>query len=190
MGSRIVGGVALLFALTATSLFLLSGPVGPHDYDVTITGNQSTGYIVEKGPGVFFFEVDYGHDTTWTFTNKADEDVDLQFDEASFAGGRCHVVFSPRGTVFCESSRITVPNNGTPVVLQATGADLWPWEYSNIAGLYRSDLRVGPVGGLLVPKDPELEIERDNFLSALTAAVLSLALFGVAWRLRRRARTV
>jgi hypothetical protein len=170
---------SVLFAAVALGLFFRS--TGPHHYRITITKDSDGVLQAEKDPNDGKFEIDYAYPTSWEFVNQAGEAVVVQIVENT--SGPCHVRFSPAGSVFCESRTITIAANASDTTLSATAEDMSFWQYWPFA-FYAGDLKVGKVGEVLVPKDPDLEVERDYSFSALIAALLSVLLFFV-WRRRR-----
>jgi hypothetical protein len=180
MAKAAVAAAALLFGIAGAGF---SRSLEYHRYTVTFT--SSNGVIhAEKDPGVFYFEIDYGFGTDWTFVNATGASLDVQFVEPP-SRSMCHLKFSPAGGVFCESRVMTIPA-GQSVELHAEALDLrmddYCWEWDRCPG----DVRAAPTGQVLVPIDPDLQIERDYLLAQAIAVVLGLLLFGLAWRLRRR----
>jgi hypothetical protein len=178
--ARVFAAFSLLLAAGAAGSLLRSGEF--HNYTVTITKDAKGVLQVEKEPYFGKFEIDYAYGTNWNFTNTTDETVVVQIVENH--SGTCHVRFSPAGSIFCESQPITIAPKAT-AQLGATAEDMSIFEYWPFA-TYTGDLRVGKQGEVLVPKDPDIEIERDFGTFKILVALLGMLLAGMFWRSRRR----
>ena len=187
MRSLIAGALGLLlFALAGG---LLSSRVSFKTERIIISGNSPPFFATK--PDMRFgqrFEVDYNSLTTFEITNNANQPVKFQID-GSPNGEPCRIRFDNPGAKVCQSQVITVPNNGTPSKLFARGENMWPHEYywdMFGAPLYPSAVMIGTVSGVLVPVDPDLEVEREYTLVSLIAALFAFLSLVAAWRWRRR----
>jgi hypothetical protein len=187
MRSLIAGAAGLLLFVIAG--VLLSSGAGFKTERILISGNSSP-FLVSK-PDMRFgqrFEVDYGYQTTFEITSTANQPVSFQID-GSPSGEPCRIRFTDPGTKVCQSKVVTIPNDGSPTKLFASGESMWPQEYywdMFGAPLYSSAVMVGTVGGVLVPIDPDLEVERDYTLVSLIAALVAVLSLGLAWRWRKQ----
>jgi hypothetical protein len=176
-------------AFAAAALFLAVAGAGfsrsleYHHYTVTFTKDASGVIHAEKEPGVFFFEIDYGYGTDWTFVNNTGAALKVQFVEGP-SRSMCHLRFSPAGSIFCESTEITIAASQS-ADLHADALDLSPEDYCWAWDLCPGELRAAPVGLVLQPIDPDLQIERDYLLAKIIALGLGILMFFVGLRLRR-----
>jgi hypothetical protein len=180
--ARIAAALSLVLAFLAAGSMFRSTEF--HNYTVTIVKDGNGVLQAEKDPYEGKFEIDYGYGTNWNFINATAETVVVQIVENH--SGTCHVRFSPAGSVFCESQTITLAPKASDQ-LGATAEDMSFYEYWPFAS-YTGDLRVGKRGEVLVPKDPDLEIERDYLAFKIVLVVSSLLLAAVFWRTSRRGR--
>jgi hypothetical protein len=154
-----------------------------HRYTVTFTKDASGVIHAEKDPGVFYFEIDYGFGSDWTFVNKTGGSLDVQFVEGPNRD-MCHLEFSPRGSIFCESQVMTIGANGS-AELHANALDLSPEDYCWAWDLCPGEMRAATTGQVLRPIDPDLQIERDYLLAKIVALGLGLLTFFLGFRFRR-----
>ena len=69
--------LSIVFALGLGAVF--SASVEYHRYTVTFVKDKDGVIRAEKDPGVFYFEIDYGYGTEWTFVNNTGVAIDVQF---------------------------------------------------------------------------------------------------------------
>jgi hypothetical protein len=178
MLDRILGGSGILLLLAGAGGLAFPSTGANHAYTLTVSGDgtASSPLVVSKsGDYVNKFEVDQYFVTTWSVLNSATVDIDVQIGEYA----TCHIRFD--GTTDCRSLKVTVPQ-GQSRDFMATG-DLAFGQY-----FYQgpSEVRVAVKGGELKKNDPDLEVERDNFFSALLAMLLGAVALVVRWMRRRR----
>ena len=185
MRSLIAGATGvLLFALAGG---LLTSSAAFKTERIIISGNASPFFALK--PDMRFgqrFEIDYDYQTTFEITNNANQPVLFQID-GSPNGEPCRIRFDDPGTRICQSKVITIPNDGSVTKLFASAESMWPQDYywDFMGGpLYPSDVKIGAVGGILVPVDPDLEVERDYSSFSLAAALIAFLSLGAAWRWR------
>jgi hypothetical protein len=177
--ARVAAAFSLLLALLAAGSLFRSTEF--HSYNVKIVKDSNGVLQAEKDPYYGKFEIDYPYGTEWKFVNTMDATVVVQMVENQ--SGICHVRFSPAGSIFCESQTITLAPKAT-YTLGANAEDMQIWDYYPFAS-YTGELRAGKEGEALVPKDPDLEIERDYAGLKILIAILSLLLSAVFFRMRR-----
>lgn len=185
MRSLLAGAAGLLLLLAGLG-FYRSNP-GNHTERIIISGSSSPYFVQKPDLRMGHFQVDYGYTTTFEITSSVGHDVNLQIDAS--IDGQCRIRFDDPGDLLCQSKVVTVQPNAPPIKLTATGASMFPWEYyMEDLGFptYPSAVKVGDPGSILVPVDPELEIERDYSFASLIAWLMALLSFGLAWRWRRR----
>ena len=153
-------------------------------YTVTIAKNSDGSLHANKDPDDGYFEIDYGYGTDFTFVNNTGVAIDVQFQEPANRS-MCHLQFSPWGSVFCESQIIQLdPGQSKP--LHADALDLSPTDYCWSFDRCPGEVRAGLRGQVLVPIDPDLQIERDYLAPVIAAAIASLLSFLFAFVQRRR----
>lgn len=178
MLDRILGGSGMLLLLAGAAGFALPTTGANHSYTLSVSGDgtPSSQLVVSKG-GEYInkFEVDQYFLTTWSVTNSATVDIDIQIGEYS----TCHILFDD--TADCHSDTVTIPQGKTHD-FRATG-DLGASQY-----YYKgpSEVRVAVKGGELKKNDPDLEVERANFFSAILAVLLGALALVARWFRRRR----
>lgn len=169
----LVIGVAL--ALAAIGGGYVASSV--HDHTVTITKVGEL-YYGQKQPYGDTIKVDRYSGGIVELVNQTDDTIEVRLEETESS---CHMDFVPIG-VACSSGKVTVAPQTT-----SAGLEVYARLFA-ASGVYAGVLSVNKVGSPAQPIDPEIEIEGDNGLFTLIAAVLSVLalLAGVILRGRQR----